>query len=316
MPSFQHTLLRLSVENMRRTVNMDAAQIPTLRRMLDLSASALYLPSGVQSKGLMLGDIPAEWLIPRQAHPRRVLLFLHGGGYAVGSLTTHRALAAKLALMAGCRALIIDYRLAPEHPFPAALEDAVMAYQWLLTSQGYAAEDVMLAGDSAGGGLCMALQLCLKSLEQPLPAGSVLFSPWVDMTFSGPEVLAHQPTDPVVQADQVQSWAKAYAVDYPLFHPMLSPLFGDLSGLGPILIQASDCEVLTDDAVRLANALVEAHTETHLQLWPGVLHVWQLCWRYVPESLDALVHAAAFMQKQWAKAAERIPQALPLKAAG
>jgi len=315
MPSLQHSLLRLSVENMRRSVSMDASQISMVRRMLDLSASALYLPLGVQSKAVKIGQMAAEWLTPKQAHPRRVLLFLHGGGYAVGSLTTHRALAGKLAMMAGTHALIVDYRLAPEHPFPAALEDAVQAYQWLL-HQGYEAHQIILAGDSAGGGLCMSLQLCLKSMGQALPAGSVLFSPWVDLTFSGLEVEEHQPYDPVVRAEQVRSWAAAYAKNVPLFHPLVSPLFGDLRGLSPVLIQASDREVLTDDAVRLANALGDAHTETHLQLWPGVLHVWQLFWRYVPESMDALSHAAEFMQKQLAQPAATIVNAItPLRKA-
>jgi len=299
---------------MRRSVSMEASQIPLVRRMLDLSASALYLPLGVQSKSLKIAGMAAEWLTPRQASADQVLLFLHGGGYAVGSLTTHRSLAGKLAMMAGTQALIVDYRLAPEHPFPAALEDAVHAYQWLLT-QGYRADQIMLAGDSAGGGLCMALQLCLKSLGQPLPAGSVLFSPWVDLTFSGPEAEEHQPHDPVVQAEQVRTWAKAYALDMPLFHPMVSPLFGDLSDLSPVLIQASDREVLTDDAVRLANALGDAHTETHLQLWPGVLHVWQLFWRYVPEAMDALTHAADFMQKQLAQPATVVAAVTPLRKA-
>lgn len=314
MPSLQHSLLRLSVENMRRSVSMNASQIPAVRRMLDLSASALYLPLGVQSKALKIGDMAAEWLTPKQADPKRVLLFLHGGGYAVGSLTTHRALAGKLAMMAGTQALLIDYRLAPEHPFPAALEDALHAYQWLL-GHGYAADQIIVAGDSAGGGLSMALQLCLKDLQQPLPAGAVLFSPWVDLTFSGPEALVHQPHDPVVQAEQVREWAYAYAGQHPLWHPMISPLFGDLSGLSPVLIQASDCEVLTDDAVRLANALGDAQVETHLQLWPTVLHVWQLFWRYVPESLDALTHAADFMQKQLTHSATIVPAMQPLKVA-
>lgn len=304
MPSLSHTLLRLSVENMRRAVSTEAQNIQSLRQLLDLSSSALYLPRGVQAEAFEIGDFKAEWLTPKEADPERVILFLHGGGYAVGSITTHRALAGKLAKMAGCRALIIDYRLAPEHPFPAALEDAVKAYRYLL-SESFSPTHIVLAGDSAGGGLCMSLQLCLKELKMPLPAGAVLFSPWVDLSFSGQSVQEHQKTDPVVIAQHVKEWATGYAQAFPLNHPMISPLYGDLSGLSPVLIQASDAEVLTDDAMRLARALAAAHTPSHLQLYPGLLHVWQLFWRYVPEANEALEHAATFLRKQIDHAIER-----------
>jgi len=310
MPSFQHALLRLSVDNMRHILSTKAPNIPAVRNTLDWSASSLYLPNGVQAKPLTVAGVPAEWLTPKKAEPGRVLLFLHGGGYAVGSITTHRALAAKLAHMTQSRALIIDYRLAPEHPFPAALEDAVHAYQWLL-SQGYQAHRIALAGDSAGGGLCIALQVCLKEIGLPLPAASVLFSPWVDLSFSGESVLVHQDSDPVVRVRHVCEWAAAYAATFPLRHPMVSPLFADLSDLSPVLIQASDSEVLTDDAVRLSQALGDVEVESHLQLYPKLLHVWHLFWRYVPEAMDALQHAADFMVKQLNLEAQAYEEALP-----
>jgi len=277
--------------------DMDVTNIPRLRRQLDVSASALTPPSGVPTKSEKIGELTAEWVLPPNAHPEQVMLYLHGGGYSIGSIETHRGLVAKIAKDANIKALAIDYRLAPEHPFPAALEDAVHAYHWLL-DQGYASDQIILAGDSAGGGLVMALQLCLKEMQVALPAGSILFSPWVDLGFTGESVKTHQYSDPIVNASKVKAWGEAYAGEYPLTHPMISPLFGELSGLPPVMIQVSDAEVLTDDSIRLAHAIEMAGGVVHLQVWEGLIHVWQLFWRYIPEAREALEHTIGFIHRQ------------------
>ena len=297
MPSIQHSFFRLSVEKLQGAFSTRFDQIASLRKVLDTSASTLNLPRGVKAQPVEIAGMQAEWLIPRVADAGHVILFIHGGGYAVGSLATHRSLAGKLAKMSRCKALIIDYRLAPEHPFPAALEDAVHAYQWLI-GEKYTADQIVLVGDSAGGGLCMSLQVCLKKMNYPLPAASVLFSPWVDLTFSGESAETHQIDDPIVIVDHVKEWASSYAHRHSILHPMISPLYADLSGLSPVLIQASDAEVLTDDAVRLARKLASAGTESHLQLYPELLHVWQILWPFLPEAKEALSLAADFIEKQ------------------
>ena len=166
MPSLQHTFLRFSASQTGFMVNMELRNVKTLRRVLEVSALPLTLPAKVAVEPFKIGALPAEWLRPEGADPSRVLLFLHGGGYVVGSIETHRGLAAHIAQEAGIQALIIDYRLAPEHPFPAALEDAVTAYQWLL-DQGYAPEHLLIGGDSAGGGLTVATQVMMRKLGVP-----------------------------------------------------------------------------------------------------------------------------------------------------
>lgn len=312
MPSFQSLFFRLSTQALSTSVRMDVASIPQIRRLLEYSALPLYLPGGVQTRRFRLANLPAEWYLPRGCDREHVLLYLHGGGYAVGSLDTHRGLVARLAQAAGIAALQVEYRLAPEHPFPAALQDAVHAYEWLL-AQGYPPSRITLAGDSAGGGLCMATQLALREMGKPLPAGTVLFSPWVDLSFSGASAQTHATSDPIVHVAEVAGWGQAYAGSYRLTHPMISPLFADLQGLPPVLIQASDSEALTDDARRLHAALQAAGVQSDLSLTPDMLHVWQLFWRYLPEAEQALLAAAAFVQRCYT---QPVPQPAYRAAAG
>lgn len=275
--------------------------VEALRKMLDLSAKMLYMPSGIEQEKLQISHIPALWLRPELAAAEKVILYLHGGGYSVGSIKTHRAAASRLAQVSESHSLIIDYRLAPEFPFPAALEDAVLAYRYLL-EQGYMSHQIILAGDSAGGGLCLALQLSLREMKLPLPAASVCFSPWADLTQLSETAHRLGKNDPIVPLEELPDWALLYAGETSTAHPMISPLLGDLSALPPVLIQASDAEVLTHQAIRLAEALTKAEVEVELDLWPDMLHVWQVMWQFVPEGESALKKAALFMQNQWMRA--------------
>ncbi|RMG67672.1 MAG: alpha/beta hydrolase [Bacteroidetes bacterium] len=304
MPSFQSTFFRLSSQALRSGVRMDVDNIPQIRQLLEYSAIPLYLPAGVQTRSFRLAGMPAEWYLPRACDREHVLLYLHGGGYSAGSIATHRGLVGRLAQAAGVAALQIEYRLAPEHPFPAALQDAVHAYEWLL-AQGYPPSRIIMAGDSAGGGLCMATQLALREMGKPLPAGTVLFSPWVDLTFSGDSARTYATTDPIVHVAEVAGWGRAYAGDYRITHPMISPLFADLQDLPPVLIQASDSEALTDDARRLHAKIQAIGGESTLALSPAMLHVWQLFWRYLPEAEQAVLSAAAFLQACYTRPAQR-----------
>jgi phosphinothricin tripeptide acetyl hydrolase len=217
--------------------------------------------------------VPAEWLRPASAAAGRVVLYLHGGGYVIGSARSHRHLAAAITGAAGARALLIDYRRAPEDPFPAAIDDAVAAYRWLL-EQGTPPDRVVIAGDSAGGGLTVATLLALRDARVPLPAGGVCISPWVDLTCSGGSYRTKAAVDPIVRRAGVQEMARAYLGDTDPRTPLASPLFADLRGLPPLLIQVGTEEVLLDDAVELASRAKAAGVEATLEVWDRMIHVW------------------------------------------
>jgi acetyl esterase/lipase len=216
---------------------------------------------------------PAEWLRPPGARTDAAVLYLHGGGYSIGSPRSHRHLAAAVARAAGVPTLLLDYRLAPEHPFPAALDDAVAAYRFLLDG-GIAATNVVIAGDSAGGGLTVATLLALRDRGLPRPAGGVCISPWVDLTCSGATYVTKAAVDPIVTREGVAAMAQAYVAAGDPKAPLVSPLYADLAGLPPLLIQVGGDEVLLDDAVGLAERARSAGVEATLEEWPDMIHVW------------------------------------------
>ena len=216
---------------------------------------------------------PAEWLRPPSAEPGRVVLYLHGGGYVIGSPRSHRHLAAAIASAASASALLLDYRLAPEHPYPAAVEDATAAYRWLL-DQAIAPERIVIAGDSAGGGLTVAALLALREARVPLPAGGVCISPWVDLTCGGASYGTKADADPIVRRAGVEQMAQAYLGATPPRTPLASPLFADLRGLPPLLIHVGTDEVLLDDAVQLAERARAAGVNVTLETYERMIHVW------------------------------------------
>ncbi|MCI4668789.1 MAG: alpha/beta hydrolase [Bacteroidia bacterium] len=304
MPSLQHQLIKLSANNVARAVNKDIGQVQTLRRLLDVSAFPFSIPKGVKTEMIQIGEMPAEWYFPPNADITKVILFVHGGGYSIGSIQTHRALVARMAEMSNCVALSIEYRLSPEHPFPAALEDVVHAYEWLIL-HGYDPADIIMAGDSAGGGLIMSTLITLRKLESPQPGGAVLMCPWVDLSFSSQSAEVNQVHDPIVTVEQVKDWGILYAGKYAIDHPMISPLHADLSNLAPIMIQASDSEVLRDDAINLHHKIQQDGGESSLEIFEGLLHVWHLFWKYVPESQEAINKIGMFCMKTFARKENR-----------
>jgi len=203
---------------------------------------------------------------------RGVVLYLHGGGYIIGSAATHKGLTGHLAKTSGCMVVTPDYRLAPEHPFPAALDDAEAAWHALI-DEGFAPGQIAVAGDSAGGGLAIALALRLRDSGQPLPASLTVFSPWVDLT---QEALYSPECEPVLQARWTAKAAKLYAGQESLHNPLISPIFGNLERLPPILIQVGSQEILLNDAERLANAAAKAGVKTHFEVFNSLWHVFQV----------------------------------------
>jgi len=254
-------------------------------------------PPDVKVERVNAPAAPAEWLRPPSATPGRVVLYLHGGGYVIGSPRSHRHLAAAIAGAAGASALLLDYRLAPEHPFPAAVEDATAAYRWLL-DQAIAPERIVIAGDSAGGGLTVATLLALREARVPLPAGGVCISPWVDLTCSGASYATKAAADPIVRRAGVEEMARAYLGATPPRTPLASPLFADLRGLPPLLIHVGSDEVLLDDAVQLAERAKAAGVDATLEIYDRMIHVWHWFLPMLDEAQTAVNAIGRFVRSR------------------
>jgi acetyl esterase/lipase len=222
-----------------------------------------------------------------------VVLYLHGGAYALGVTDAHRVMAAQLARTANVRVLMLDYRLAPEHPYPAALEDVLLAYRWLL-NQGIDAGQIVIGGDSAGGGLTLAALLALRDAAEPLPAGAVCISPWMDLALTGSSIQNKAKADPILDGDSLKMYARYYAGDNALTTPLISPLYADLRRLPPLLIHVGTEEVLLDDATRFSNRVTEAGGTVMLKIWDEMFHVFHLL-PFLPETKKAIQQMAQFV---------------------
>ena len=308
MPSTQHLLLKQLLTAATGPLARRRPRLPAMRLAFELMSFGQLMPWNVFLEDADIEGMPGEWVRPAQAQPGRVLLYLHGGGYVLGSLNTHRALVGTLAQRCGVAALAINYRKAPEYPFPAALDDAQLAYRWLL-ARGYAPADIMVAGDSAGGGLALALLLALRDAGEPLPAAAIGLSPWTDLLLpAGTLRRVAQEESQVLEALEIRGWGPLYAADTPLAHPLLSPVQADLQGLPPLLIQISDAEVLGDDVQRFAAKARAAGTPVTLQVFEGLVHWWHLFWRFLPEARTALDQVAEFTRQVWAVPAAKVSQ--------
>jgi phosphinothricin tripeptide acetyl hydrolase len=254
-------------------------------------------PPEVKVERVSAPTAPAEWLRPPAAVAGRVVLYLHGGGYVIGSPRSHRHLAAAIASAGAANALLLDYRLAPEHPFPAAVDDAVAAYRWLL-DQGTAPRHIVIAGDSAGGGLTVATLLALRDAGAPLPAGGVCISPWVDLTCSAESYRTKAEVDPIVKSGSIEEMARAYLGDRDRRTPLASPLFADLRGLPPLLIHAGSDEVLLDDAVQLSERAKKADVAATLEVWDRMIHVWHWFLPMLDEAQTAVDSIGRFIRAQ------------------
>ena len=273
--------------------------IEELRSGMEQMLTGLPPVPGGRVEPVDAGGVAAEWTFPEDGGPTTgTLLYLHGGGYFQGSPATHRRLVTALCLAAGMRGLSVDYRLAPEHPFPAAVDDALAAYRWLTGPSGEDPGRVVVAGDSAGGGLSAALLVALRDAGDRLPAGAYLLSPWTDLAGTGASMLTRADADPMIDPAESRATARRYAGDGDLRHPLVSPLYADLTGLPPLLIHVGDAEVLLDDATRLADRALGAGVAVELEVWPEAFHVFQIMVGLVPEADEAVARAAAWMAKR------------------
>jgi epsilon-lactone hydrolase len=245
------------------------------------------------------GGVPAEWVMAPGCDTGRAILYLHGGGYAIGSLNTHRRLAYDISAASAAKVLLIDYRLAPEHPFPAAIDDAASAWRWLL-QQGFAANRLAIAGDSAGGGLTIATLVNLRDKKLGLPACAVAISPWVDLEGLGNSLTTRSAQDPMVQKDGLLWMAKMYLNGKDARTPLAAPLHADLKGLPPTLVQVGTAETLLDDAIRIAEKMHAAGGDARLAIWPNMLHVFPLFAPILSEGRDGCIEIGTFIRSKTA----------------
>jgi monoterpene epsilon-lactone hydrolase len=275
---------------------LGSASIAEQRALMAEAAASSPPPDGVALESVSLGGSKAEWLTPAGAGTEAIVLYLHGGGYCIGSLDSHRSLAGRIALSAKCPVVTLEYRLAPEHPYPAALTDATAAYGDLL-SLGVSPDCIAIAGDSAGGGLTVATLLALRAAGSPLPGAAVCLSPWVDLTQTSPSYQLKAAVDPMVSKVGLDVMAEAYLGGIDPRSELASPLFAaDLAGLPPVLIEVGEHEVLLDDATRLADRLRDAGGSVSLHVWPELIHVFQAFpGPLVPEADESIQAVGSFL---------------------
>jgi monoterpene epsilon-lactone hydrolase len=282
----------------RRTIQPHFDRVKDVEAFRDHLAAAARLnsapPKHIQISHEVINDLPCEWVQAPASGASRILLYLHGGGYVGGGLDSHRELAWRLAEAAGLRVLLIDYPLAPEHPFPTALDQVTQCYRTLL-EQGYHAEDMALGGDSAGGGLALALLLNLKNRGLPLPSRAILLSPWVDLSLSGDSMVTNVGTDVMLTPSALAQMASFYLGQRDALAPFASPLYGDLRGLPPLLVQVSDSELLLSDGQRLAKTIESLGGSVELSIWPRMPHVFQVLAGRIPEGKQAIVALGEFL---------------------
>jgi acetyl esterase/lipase len=275
------------------------ASLTEYRARIDTSMGALPLEPGVSERRVDLGGVSAIELVRSGGARDPVLLYFHGGGYRIGSALAYRSYGSRLAAACRARVVLVDYRLAPEHPFPAAVEDAVRAYRGLLAS-GVGAARIVACGDSAGGGLSAALLVALIRERQPLPAGAICLSPWVDLTNRAASYRSNAATDKLFGARQAEEAAALYLAGQDPTDPLASPLFADWKGMPPLLIQVGDVEVLLDDARALAERARAAGVDVRISVYAEMPHVWQLAFPAFPEAVRAVEEIAAFVRERTA----------------
>lgn len=265
-------------------------------RLMKRSMAHVRLDAGVARESVSADGVPCEWLVPRNSPADQALLYLHGGGFVFGQTPQHLQMVAYLAQKMGVRALMVDYRLAPEHPFPAALNDCVTAYRWLL-EQGLSAQNIVIAGDSAGGNLTITSLMKLRDSSDPLPAAAACLSPVADLTEKGG--LNEGIKDPLLPPKATKFYSESYVGNSNARDPLISPVFGDWRGLPPLLVHAGEDEILREDAIRIASLAKAAGVDVRLEIYPRMWHVWQI-FLTLPQAVQSLDDISQFIKSHLA----------------
>jgi monoterpene epsilon-lactone hydrolase len=286
-------LLRFQLK--RRKINWNTS-IPQLRQETEKTSRMFgKLPAQIEVSPIKIDGLSAEWILPSQATKDKAILYFRGGGYVIGSSRSHRPIVAKFVKASGVGALLFDYRMAPEHPFPAALDDSVAAYRWLL-AQGVSPSHIVFVGDSAGGGLCLATLLALRDKGIPLPAAAVALSPWTDLKNTGESLKTKAKVDHLTWGESWTVFSKYYAGDNDPGNPWISPLYGDLHGLPSILIYVGENEVLLDDSTRFAKKAKNSGVDVTLRIGKGMFHCFPACAPLFPEAKQAMDEICVFIK--------------------
>ncbi|MGE5410912.1 MAG: alpha/beta hydrolase [Clostridiales bacterium] len=306
MPSLKSRLFVFALKyrhllrfQLKRTNSIDAnTYIPNLRRETEKSTGIFgKLPEGIEISQINPANVYAEWICPKGTSKKRAILYFHGGGYVVGSSKSHRAVVSKFVKGTGIPALVFDYSLAPENPFPDALNDAVSVYCWML-GNGILPSNIVFSGDSAGAGLLLATLLALKEKSIPMPAGAVALSPWTDLKNTGESLKTNIKVDTLTWAESWTVFSKYYAAGSNTENPLISPLYGDLRSLPPIKIYAGGDELLRDDSVRFAQRAKQAGVEVSLKIGEGLFHCYPVCSPLFPEAKSAMEEICNFIKER------------------
>ncbi len=275
--------------------------IPLEQRRKGMEKVAFKVADDIGVEAVTVAGRAAEWITAPGSQTGRAILYLHGGGYVMGSLTTHRALVGEISRAAQAAALLVDYRLAPEAPFPAAVEDGVASYRWLL-DQGFTPKNLAIAGDSAGGGLAVATLISARDQGLPMPKAAVPISPWSDMTCSNESYKTRAEADPLVGSGSIGDMANLYLQGKDPKHPYASPNFASLKSLPPLLIHVGRDEVLLDDSIKLDQKAKTDGVNSTLEIWEDMIHVWHAFHPMLPEGKQAIERVGAFLREKWAAA--------------
>lgn len=270
--------------------------IPELRKKTEKSGRMFgKLPANIELLPVTINNIYAEWILPPQAPKDKVILYFHGGGYVIGSPQSHRIHVSKVVKGSCIKALVFDYRLAPEHPFPAAIDDALSVFQWLLDLK-FSPENIIFMGDSAGGGLCLATLLALRDKKKPLPKAAIALSPWTDLKNTGQSLTSNAKVDALTWKESWTIFSHYYVKDKDPEHPWISPLYGNLDNLCPLLIYVGEDELLRDDSIRFAQKVKDTGGDVKLVVKEGMFHCYPVCSPLFSEAKEAMENICSFIK--------------------
>ena len=298
MPSLRSKFCRILTKHLAAGIFNPNKTIDEMRRATERLTRLSRLPSNTKVEKITLNNISAEWICAAGAREDRVILYLHGGGYNICSPNTHRELAANISKASGAKVLLPDYRLAPEHPFPSALEDAVSAYRWLLDI-GFTGAQIAIAGDSAGGGLSIATSISLRDAGEPVPASIACISPWTDLDMSGNSIKTQAEIDPMLNLQPLKIMASNYIGDTAPRSPLVSPIYADLKAISPLLIHVGSDEMLLDDSKGIAEKAKRSGVDVTLKIYDQMWHVFHLNARVMPEAKHAINELGSFIRQHY-----------------
>jgi monoterpene epsilon-lactone hydrolase len=295
MTSLQNLLLRQFFKITGKNKSAETHSLAEVRRNIDRLSTVSKLPSGVNYKTEYCSEIYCEWAIPKNISNQGVVLYFHGGAFVSGSIKTHRALVGRIARASKTKCLSVEYRLAPENPYPSGLNDAIAVYKWLLKNN-YNHQQIIIAGDSAGGGLAMATLIKIRDEQMPLPGAAVFLSPWLDLRSTGNSRLSLAHKDPMLKPGMSKIYTDYYAPDMDLTNPYISPYYANPVGLPPIYIKVSDSELPLDDSTRFEKNAKTVGVEVELEIWKDMLHVWHIFSPVLPEATRAIKRIGKYIE--------------------